>query len=50
MTDPQLHSRDALAQRFGENYRWFVLLTLMIVEAMIDAIVPIITVSSTNQR
>ena len=30
MTDPQLHSRDALAQRFGENYRWFVLLTVMI--------------------
>lgn len=30
MTDPQPHSRDALAQRFGENYRWFVLLTVMI--------------------
>jgi EmrB/QacA subfamily drug resistance transporter len=30
MTDPQLHSRDALQERFGENYRWFVLLTVMI--------------------
>jgi EmrB/QacA subfamily drug resistance transporter len=30
MTDPNPHSRDALEQRFGENYRWFVLLTVMI--------------------
>ena len=30
MTDPQLHSRDALQERFGPNYRWFVLLTVMI--------------------
>ncbi len=30
MTDPHPHSRDALEQRFGENYRWFVLLTVMI--------------------
>lgn len=30
MTDPRPHSRDALEQRFGENYRWFVLLTVMI--------------------
>ena len=30
MTDPHPHSRQALAQRFGENYRWFVLLTVMI--------------------
>jgi EmrB/QacA subfamily drug resistance transporter len=30
MTDPHPHTRDALAQRFGENYRWFVLLTVMI--------------------
>jgi EmrB/QacA subfamily drug resistance transporter len=30
MTDPHPHSRDALQERFGENYRWFVLLTVMI--------------------
>ena len=30
MTDPQPHSRDALQERFGPNYRWFVLLTVMI--------------------
>ncbi|MDE2626105.1 MAG: DHA2 family efflux MFS transporter permease subunit [Burkholderiales bacterium] len=32
MTDPHPHphSRAALAQRFGPNYRWFVLLTVMI--------------------
>src|ERR1044071_3196855 len=30
MTDPQLHSRDALQERFGPNCRWFVLLTVMI--------------------
>ena len=30
MTDPNPHSRNALEQRFGENYRWFVLLTVMI--------------------
>jgi EmrB/QacA subfamily drug resistance transporter len=30
MTDPHPHSREALAQRFGERYRWFVLLTVMI--------------------
>jgi EmrB/QacA subfamily drug resistance transporter len=30
MTDPHPHSRDALEQRFGPNYRWWVLLTVMI--------------------
>lgn len=30
MTDPQPHSRDALQERFGPKYRWFVLLTVMI--------------------
>ncbi|HEY9063721.1 MAG TPA: MFS transporter, partial [Burkholderiaceae bacterium] len=30
MTEPHPHSRQALAQRFGENYRWLVLLTVMI--------------------
>ena len=30
MTDPHPHSRAALAQRFGANYRWRVLLTVMI--------------------
>jgi len=30
MTDPQPHSRDALQERFGPNYRWLVLLTVMI--------------------
>ena len=30
MTDSNPHSRDALEQRFGKNYRWFVLLTVMI--------------------
>ncbi|HEY8709339.1 MAG TPA: DHA2 family efflux MFS transporter permease subunit, partial [Burkholderiaceae bacterium] len=30
MTDPHPHSRAALAQRFGPNYRWLVLLTVMI--------------------
>ncbi len=28
--DPNPHSRAALAERFGPNYRWFVLLTVMI--------------------
>src|ERR1700754_5257464 len=27
---PHPHSRAGLEQRFGENYRWFVLLTVMI--------------------
>ena len=27
---PNPHSRQALAERYGENYRWFVLLTVMI--------------------
>jgi EmrB/QacA subfamily drug resistance transporter len=30
MPEPDLHSRAALAQRFGRNYRWWVLLTVMI--------------------
>lgn len=30
MTDPHPHSRAALAQRYGPNYRWRVLLTVMI--------------------
>ena len=30
MPDPNPHSKEALAERFGENYRWFVLLTVMI--------------------
>lgn len=30
MPDSDLHSRDALAARFGRNYRWWVLLTVMI--------------------
>jgi EmrB/QacA subfamily drug resistance transporter len=30
MTAPHPHSRAALAERFGPNYRWFVLLTVMI--------------------
>ncbi|HEX7435714.1 MAG TPA: DHA2 family efflux MFS transporter permease subunit [Caldimonas sp.] len=30
MPDPDIHSRAALAQRFGRNYRWWVLLTVMI--------------------
>jgi EmrB/QacA subfamily drug resistance transporter len=30
MTDHQPHSRAALAQRFGRNYRWLVLLTVMV--------------------
>jgi EmrB/QacA subfamily drug resistance transporter len=30
MTDPHPHSRAALEQRFGPNYRWYVLLTVMI--------------------
>src|SRR6478736_8799398 len=30
MTDSLPHSREALEQRFGPNYRWFVLLTVMI--------------------
>ncbi len=30
MTDPHPHSHAALAARFGPNYRWFVLLTVMI--------------------
>jgi EmrB/QacA subfamily drug resistance transporter len=30
MTDTHPHSRDALQERFGPNYRWFVLLTVMI--------------------
>ena len=30
MTDPSPHSRAALEQRFGPNYRWRVLLTVMI--------------------
>ncbi|MEO6030320.1 MAG: MFS transporter, partial [Burkholderiaceae bacterium] len=30
MTEPLLNSRDALAHRFGRNYRWLVLLTVMV--------------------
>ena len=30
MSDPTPHSREALAARFGPNYRWMVLLTVMI--------------------
>ena len=30
MTEPHPHSRAALAQRFGRNYRWLVLLTVMV--------------------
>ena len=30
MTDPHPHSRAALARRYGPNYRWLVLLTVMI--------------------
>ena len=30
MIDSHPHSRDALQERFGPNYRWFVLLTVMI--------------------
>src|SRR3954471_7073167 len=30
MPDPIPHSKEALAARYGENYRWFVLLTVMI--------------------
>ena len=30
MPDPDLHTRAALAARFGPNYRWWVLLTVMI--------------------
>ncbi len=30
MSDPTLHTRDALAARFGPNYRWRVLLTVMV--------------------
>ena len=30
MPDPDPHSRAALAARFGRNYRWWVLLTVMI--------------------